>query len=268
MSSRRAALAAALLAALCACTGAGKIRGGPPKAASRREDVPLIRCAVCGHLARAAHDQAAALLATRAGGARVDEAAVIDRMELLTTAWREEGEWLTRLHLEGSGASLKVKDMRAEGECGEACKTLERAALDVMGDHDADVGEALYGGRRSRKEFERWMCHDLTKACGGGGGGASAGSGRAYAPFARRAPGEQNLDRMMGQMEASGMGGRLYSRDSMAEEMLEEMGGEEGVEALGLGADATSEEKTEALRARMAAEAGAAGAGARASEEL
>ena len=266
MCSRRA-LAAALLAALCACAGAGKIRGGPPKAAARREDVPLLRCAVCPHLARAAHDQAAALLATRAGGARVDEAAVIDRMELLTTAWREEGEWLTRLHLEGAGASLKVKDMRAEGECGEACKTLERAALDVMGDHDADVGEALYGGRRSRKDFERWMCHDLTKACGGAAA-AGAGSGRPYPPFARRAPGEQNLDRMMGQMEASGMGGRLYSRDSMAEEMMEEMGGEEGVEALGLGEGATSEEKMEALRARMAAEAGGAGAGARASEEL
>ena len=30
------------------------------------------------------------------------------------------------------------------GECGEACKTIERAAQDIMGEHDTDIAEALY----------------------------------------------------------------------------------------------------------------------------
>ena len=70
---------------------------------------------------------------------------MIQEVEKSTTAWRLEGEWITKLYLEGKkGGKLKLKNKRVLGECEEACKTVEYAAQQVMGEHDAEVGEALY----------------------------------------------------------------------------------------------------------------------------
>jgi len=74
---------------------------------------------------------------------QADEASVIDLVERVTTAWRDEGEWITHLHLE-AGKKLNVRDMGRQGECTEACKTVELAARTVMGEHDTDVAEALF----------------------------------------------------------------------------------------------------------------------------
>ena len=77
-------------------------------------------------------------------------------MEKSTTAWRTQGEWITHLHLEGKGGgTLYIKDKKKIGECGEACKTIEKAVQMVMGEHDTDVAEALY----------------MVRGGGGGGGG-------------------------------------------------------------------------------------------------
>jgi hypothetical protein len=108
----------------------------PPKATARREDAKLIRCDVCRHLAASAWRQSA-------GVASEDD--LIELTERLTTAWRPQGEWIASLHLEvGLGRRLKVKDMKKQGECGEACKTIEKAAQMVMGEHDTDIAEALF----------------------------------------------------------------------------------------------------------------------------
>jgi hypothetical protein len=201
--------------------------------APRKADTKFIKCAVCERMARSAYDQAQALLATskstgikasemrpicsccapsawHAAASRplrppptplqVDEAAVIDLVERSIVSWKEEGDWMTRLHLQvASGGALAVRDMRQPGECGEACKTIERAAEEVMGEHDTDVAEALFTvsarsrtrphaswaaargdlvysatsplappapqGKRSFDAFKKWMCHELTRAC-------------------------------------------------------------------------------------------------------
>lgn len=74
-----------------------------------------------------------------------DEDNLIDEIEKSTTAWRTQGEWMTKLHLEGKGGgTLWIKNMKNLGECGVACKTIEKAMRSVMGEHDTDVAEALY----------------------------------------------------------------------------------------------------------------------------
>jgi hypothetical protein len=153
---------------------------GGPKVLPRKGDVPYIKCEVCTHLARNAYDQAQQLLLKRRQGAKVsagwsgcgdlhvraplgrlprpparphlaaasaqvDEGAMIDLVERVTVAWKEEGEWMAHLHLQpASSGTLGMRDMRQLGECGEACKTIERAAEAVMGEHDTDVAEALF----------------------------------------------------------------------------------------------------------------------------
>lgn len=70
--------------------------------------------------------------------------AVIELIEQISTSWKEEGDWITGVHLEASGSTLKVVDKKEPGECGEACKTVERAAQDIIGEHDTDIAEALF----------------------------------------------------------------------------------------------------------------------------
>ena len=70
---------------------------------------------------------------------------LIERMEKITTAWRPEGEWITSVDLmEEAGGRLAVREMGRPGVCGVECKTVERAAEQIMGEHDTDVAEALF----------------------------------------------------------------------------------------------------------------------------
>ena len=120
------------------------ITAEPPKFYPRKEDVKFIKCDVCRYLAINAYEQGRELLAR--SDDKITEDQVIELIEKLTTAWRPEGEWITSLHLTKSltGGKLTVTNMEQQGECGEACKTIEKAAQDVMGEHDTDVAEALF----------------------------------------------------------------------------------------------------------------------------
>jgi hypothetical protein len=70
--------------------------------------------------------------------------AVIALVEKVSTAWRDEGAWITKLHLYRSGKSLRVRDMREAGECRTACKTIEAAADAIVGSYDTDIAEMLF----------------------------------------------------------------------------------------------------------------------------
>ena len=238
----------------------------------------------------------------------------------LLAAWRPEGEWLTQLDLVEKGDHLMVTEMgevratRAQGErkwqlgrrwargrqpphhrlpahahrrspqegdCGVECKTAQRAAEDVLGEHDTDVAEALYRGRYNTEGLAQWLCMELRCVGWGGAGGVGragraialrvgcatasmqpAAAGRAAAapgicalkapprhaarrhplparsdacktvppPLPKdRAPGPpfkpasqgDGIDRMLGQMEETGMRGSLYSRDQLLEQFKE-----------------------------------------------
>jgi hypothetical protein len=115
---------------------ASQFNGGPPKSMPRKEDVKFILCDVCKHLAAAAFEQATDM--------KLDELALIERMERVATAWRDEGAWMKSLYLEKKGSKLAVVEMGKEGECKEACKTIEQAADDIASSHDTDIAEALF----------------------------------------------------------------------------------------------------------------------------
>jgi hypothetical protein len=242
------------------------INAEPPKYYPRKEDVKFIKCEVCRYLALNAFEQGQDLVAAKqASDDKVTEDEFIELMEKVTTAWRPEGEWITALHLTKSltGGSLSVKNMNRQGECREACKTIERAAQEVMGEHDTDVAEALFVVRLelmklrrrklencfvkcsvarslapqltpflslqkkhdSRKAFSTWLCDDLTDACSSTSSIPSLPSGhKAYPKFLAMAPDAQNIDRVMGQMADSGLKGQMYSREELMEKYMDELG--------------------------------------------
>lgn len=230
-ASFRAALALVMLLALeggaqAQFGGMGGMGGGLPKADPRREDLPYIRCQVCELLAKNAYKTVKKMLRESKPSKKVDELAVIEAMEKLAVPWQAEGEWMARLHLEQQGSKLVLKEMPETGNCDEVCRTVEVAAEAIVGEHDTDMGETLYTGRRNRAQFNNWLCYELTGICSEKPGPVPKGR-RPSPAFKPRKADEPNMDKMMADMQAAGLKGQMFSRD----ELLKQQGlGGEGEE--------------------------------------
>lgn len=225
----------------------------------RKADVPGIQCQVCHHLAE--H-----LYVSRPDGGQSTEDEVIDFVEKSTTAWRPEGAWITHLHVTANeprgvwgsygtrllrmlglspspssspspshspshSPSLVLVDMGRPGQCTLACRTIEYAAQKVMGEHDADVGEALYVGRYgSVAAFRAWFCGALTRSCDAGAmdetvdGGTAGGTAETYGVFVAREDGDQDVERILGEMADQGLRGKMYTREEAMEKYLGDLG--------------------------------------------
>lgn len=70
--------------------------------------------------------------------------AVIDLMEHITDPTKDQGEWIATVDLVESGDKLLVEEQSQLGDCGAECKTVQRAAEEIIGDHDTDLAEELW----------------------------------------------------------------------------------------------------------------------------
>lgn len=69
---------------------------------------------------------------------------LLEKIELLTNPLKDEGEWITHLDLVESGDKLLVKEQDGPGTCGTECKTIQKAAVDIIEDLDTDIAEKLW----------------------------------------------------------------------------------------------------------------------------
>ena len=75
---------------------------------------------------------------------QVKEMDILARVEKLTNPIREEGEWMIHLDLVEEGDKLAVKEQDSPGKCGTECKTIQKAAVDILEDNDTDMAEILW----------------------------------------------------------------------------------------------------------------------------
>ena len=75
---------------------------------------------------------------------QLDEMAVIGIMEHITDPTKDQGEWIAKIDLVESGDKLLVQEQEKLGECGVECKTVQRAAEEIVGDRDTDLAEELW----------------------------------------------------------------------------------------------------------------------------
>lgn len=167
-------------------------------------------------------------------------------------------------------------DKGEPGECGEACKTIEKAAVDIVGEHDTDIAETLFlvsffslekhhyiflrsahsfyhschcqlsiclnhhaqrtqlithfvlwnsiQGRKKKSDFQKWLCNELSDACKKSAPSLSAKNHTPYPAFKPRGD-QQNMDKMLNEMESQGMKGQMWSREEL---MKQYMGDGEG----------------------------------------
>lgn len=70
--------------------------------------------------------------------------AVIELMEHITDPSKDQGEWIAKVDLVESGDKLLVEEQAELGDCGVECKTVQRAAEEIVGDSDTDLAEELW----------------------------------------------------------------------------------------------------------------------------
>ena len=69
---------------------------------------------------------------------------VIEMVEKVTNPNKDEGEWIMAIDLLESGDKLLVKEMEQPGTCRTECKTVQRAAEEVVESADTDMAEKLW----------------------------------------------------------------------------------------------------------------------------
>ena len=76
---------------------------------------------------------------------QLSEETVFGVVEALTNPMKDEGEWIAKLDIVQAGSKLNLEEQAETGSCEETCKTIQRAAEEVMEyAADTDVAETLW----------------------------------------------------------------------------------------------------------------------------
>lgn len=77
-------------------------------------------------------------------GMQLEELVILEMVEKMGDPAKDEGEWIAKIDLVEDGKKLKLVEHEELGKCREECKTIQRAAQDILSDHDTDIAEKLW----------------------------------------------------------------------------------------------------------------------------
>lgn len=216
--ARTMVLNALLLACTLSC-GLAQFNPSKPPAKPVKSDIKYIKCQVCELLAKNAYRQVQDLKKTVKPNKKLDEMAVIELMEHITDPTKDQGEWVAKIDLVESGDKLLVQEQDQLGDCGVECKTVQRAAEDIIGDRDTDLAEELWKLKMNRAQFTNWLCRSLTSSCKGKVPKLPADR-KPGPPFTVLDEQQAQLQKMMAGMKEQGMGGTVYDRDTIMKKYM------------------------------------------------
>ena len=75
---------------------------------------------------------------------QLDELVILEMVEKMGNPTKDEGEWIATIDLVEDGKKLKLVEHEEMGKCTEECKTVQRAAEEILSDHDTDMAEKLW----------------------------------------------------------------------------------------------------------------------------
>ncbi|GJP39701.1 hypothetical protein CLOM_g24045 [Closterium sp. NIES-68] len=153
-----------LAAVLCAVHVAAAQFEPAYEIAVRKADIPFIKCDVCKKMVEQLDTQVERER-EKAEPKKVSELKVIEVTEKLCDVKSANGGWISRLDIVESGDLLKLVEHEEDGECLSECKTIERACQQIIGDYDTDIAERIFNDEPSQSSLQRYLCHDLSKAC-------------------------------------------------------------------------------------------------------
>lgn len=189
-----------------------------PKAAAVVSDVKYIKCGVCEALMKQATRKVKAMRGELKPGQRVDESAIIENLELACNPAKPDGAWITHYDMVEDGDRIKLVDTQQASKCNTECATIARACSQVTDSLDlSDLSEALYSGK-SRSALTQLACYEMSNACRVKPPPVpkDRAPGPAHTPMSA---GEAEREAMMARMKAAGLGGQMYNREDLMQQM-------------------------------------------------
>ncbi|KAL3151089.1 hypothetical protein ABBQ38_012958 [Trebouxia sp. C0009 RCD-2024] len=209
-------------AVLVACIGvfaSAQFNPSKPPAKPVKSDIQYIKCQVCELLAKNAYRQVNDMKKALRPNQKLPEMAVIELMEHITDPTKDQGEWIAKIDLVESGDKLLLEEQKELGDCGVECKTVQRAAEEIVGDNDTDLAEELWKLKMTRSQFTNWLCGQLTKSCKTKPPKLPADR-KPGPPFTVLDEQQAQLQKMMAGMKEQGMGGTVYDRDTIMKKYM------------------------------------------------
>lgn len=223
-------LSKALLVALLVNLVAVDAQGKKPKPSVQKEDLPYIQCEVCERTAKAIYDQISAkrdALPSPSStkptsgkkkknvGPQLQEEAIVDVLENICDASKTEGQWIRHLDIvERKGQDnykyLFLDEPGGMGKCGKECATIVHACESLLSDDNLEELSAKLwkNSFTSVQDLQDKMCRKMTKRCTKRQKALSSKSKpRSDEKFSPQSEKDVEMEKLMAQMQASGLGG-------------------------------------------------------------
>jgi len=180
-----------------------------------KSDVQYISCQTCKAMVNQAYKVAQGMREQLAGAQKLDESALLDKLETMCDYESPNGKWITEYDLVEEGVALKLDWKAKVSKCNVECATMSRACSQIIDDFDlTELSEALYAGkdkRGLRSQFCTDRCQKKPPPLP-----EDRAPGPAHVPMTEE---QQKMDEMMAKMKASGLGGKLYDKDALKAQM-------------------------------------------------
>ena len=75
---------------------------------------------------------------------QLPELEVLEMVERMGNPSKDEGEWIAKIDLVENGKLLKLEEQEDLGKCGSECRTIQKAAEEILDEHDTDIAEKLW----------------------------------------------------------------------------------------------------------------------------
>lgn len=207
-----------LVCVLLASVSVGTVAGKKPVTPAQR-DVKHVACDVCTKAVEELYETASEARKI-APYHKLDEETVQDLIEGLCKAEEKSGEWIRELDIvtknTEKGDFLELETPGGVSKCKEECGTIAESCKLLIDDEiDADdLSAVLYKNKLTRKELKSKVCREWSGRCSSKA--KPINYQREEIPFEEISEKDLQMEQMMAQMKAAGMGGMsMYNKDDM-----------------------------------------------------
>jgi hypothetical protein len=184
-----------------------------------QKDLKHIGCDVCNRMVGELHETAAEARKV-APYNKISEEDIQDMIEETCKADQKGGEWIRALDITSKqsekGEFLELVAPGGLSKCKEECDTIVNSCTQLL-DEDIDADDLsglLYKNKLSRKELKSKVCREWSGRCSSKA--KPINYDRTDIPFEEISEKDLQMEQMMAQMKAAGMGGmNMYNKDDM-----------------------------------------------------
>jgi hypothetical protein len=186
---------------------------------SSQRDLKYISCDVCTKAVEELYETAAEARKV-APYNKIDEESIQDLIEGLCKSDEKSGEWIRELDIvtknTEKGDFLVLDTPGGMSKCKEECNTIVESCKKLIDDDiDADdLSAVIYKNKLTRKELKSKVCREWSGRCSSKA--KPINYQREELPFEEISEKDLQMEQMMAQMKAAGMGGMsMYNKDDM-----------------------------------------------------